>query len=150
MISISTLKKAVQSKRVLIDSNIIIYLTDSVQPYVSLAQTLFRMIEAGEAEAVLSILSMGEVVQGPLKKGNSRLAKKVRDYLLNFPNMRCQEITFDVLESIGKDRRIIWKKLRTLDSLIICSGLVCDIQLIVSNDKHFKASLPEDFLLSFD
>jgi len=64
--------------------------------------------------------------------------------------MRCQEITFDVLESIGKDRRIIWKKLRTLDSLIICSGLVCDIQLIVSNDKHFKASLPEDFLLSFD
>jgi len=68
MISISTLKKAVQSKRVLIDSNIIIYLTDSVQPYVSLAQTLFRMIEAGEAEAVLSILSMGEVVQGPLKK----------------------------------------------------------------------------------
>ena len=150
MISKSTLKKAVQSKKVLIDSNIIIYLTDSVQPYDSLAQTLFRMIEAGEAEAVFSILSIGEVVQGPLRKGNIHLATKVRDYLLNFPNTHCQETTFDVLEKIGDDSRIIWKKLRTVDSLIICSGLVCDIQLIVSNDKHFKASLPKDLILSFN
>ena len=150
MISNSALKRAVQSKRVLIDSNIIIYLTDSVQPYDSLAQTLFRMIEAGEAEAVFSILSIGEVVQGPLRKGNIGLAKKVRDYLLNFPNTHCQEITIDVLERIGDDNRITWKKLRTVDSLIICSGLVCDIQLIVSNDRHFKASLPRELILSFD
>ena len=150
MISSSTLKKAVQSKRVLIDSNIIIYLTDSVRPYDSLAQALFRIIEAGEAEAVFSILSISEVVQGPLRKGNIHLAKKVRDYLLNFPNTHCQEITFDVLEKIGDDNRIIWNKLRTVDSLIICSGLVCDIQLIVSNDKHFKASLPRELILSFN
>ena len=55
MISEATLKKAVSGHKVLIDSNIIIYLTDSIQPYKFLAQFLFEMIEYGDAEAIISI-----------------------------------------------------------------------------------------------
>ena len=109
MISASKLKKAVAGRKVLIDSNIIIYLTDSVNPYQTLAKLLFQMVEAGDAEAVISILSVGEVMQGPINQRQHTLALEAKDYLVNFPNCRCQEITLDVLERVGVHRTIEWK-----------------------------------------
>ena len=150
MISEGTLKKAIKGQKVLIDSNIIIYLTDSIQPYEPLADLLFKMVESGDAEAVISILSIGEVMQGPIRKGLEHIAFEVRDYLVNFPNSYCQDITFDVLDRIGRDTRINWQRLRTADSLIIASGIYNNVDLIISNDSHFKRSLPSNILISFD
>lgn len=149
MISASSLKRAVKSKKVLIDSNIIIYLTDMVQPYAALAQRLFQMIEAGDAEAVISILSISEVMHGPLRKGDGRIAMEARDFLYNFPNSYCQDITYEVLEKVGHDGRVDWKKLRTADSLIIASGLLNEVDLFISNDEHFKKSISPGMLLAF-
>ena len=149
MISITDLEKAISGKTVLIDSNIIIYLTDSVLPYVALSRRLFEMIEIGEVSALISIISVGEVMQGPLKKGLNQTALEVKDYLLNFPNLFCDPITNKVLDIIGKDNRIQWSKLRTVDSLIIASALKNKVNKIISNDQHFKQALPKELLLSF-
>lgn len=150
MISIADLKKAVVGKRVLIDSNIIIYLTDSIKPYDGLAQNLFQMIEEGQTDAVISIVSIIEVIQGPLRKGYRQIAEEVKDYLVNFPNCVCRDISLEVLDKIGDDDRIDWSGLRTIDSIIIASALVSEAELIVSNDKHFRAALPKKMILSFD
>lgn len=150
MISQATLKKAISGRKLLIDSNIIIYLTDSVQPYAALAQLLFSAIENGEAEAVMSVLSIGEVMQGPIRKAQYPIAFEVRDYLVNFPNSHCQPITTEVIDKIGNDERIDWSALRSVDSLIIASGLLNNVALFVSNDRHFKKALPKEMLLAFD
>jgi predicted nucleic acid-binding protein len=149
-IKASALKKTICGKKILIDTNIIIYLTDMIQPYEPLSRLLFHMIEMGDASAVLSIVSVAEVMQGPIKKGLHQNAQDVKNYLLNFPNISCQEITRDVLECIGKNNLIDWSKLRTLDSLIIASGLANGVELFISNDTHFKRAIPPDFALSFD
>ena len=150
MISASQLKKTIAGRKVLIDSNIIIYLTDSVNPYQKLAKLLFKMVEVGDAEAVISILSVGEVMQGPINQNQQALALEVKDYLVNFPNCRCQEITLGVLERVGSDRTVEWKGLRTVDTLIIASGLVNGVDLLVSNDRHFRKAIPKPMMLSFD
>ena len=150
MISTGSLKKAVTGKKILIDTNIIIYLTDSIQPYATIAQTLFKMIESGDAQAVISILTIGEVMQGPIRKNEYALASEVRDYLVNFPNSHYQEITYDVLACVGNDKRIKWNRLRAMDSLIIASGLVNQTDLFISNDKHFKSALHKDILLALN
>ena len=149
MIPSTDFEKAISGKTVLIDSNIIIYLTDSVLPYVALSRRLFEMIEIGEVSALISIISVGEVMQGPLKKGLNQTALEVKDYLLNFPNLFCDPITNKVWDIIGKDNRIQWSKLRTVDSLIIASALKNKVNKIISNDQHFKQALPEELLLSF-
>ena len=46
---------------------IIIYLTDRVQPYEKLSGLLFSLIEEGNAEGVVSMISVAEVMQGPLR-----------------------------------------------------------------------------------
>lgn len=149
MISASDLRKAIAGRTVLIDSNIIIYLTDNIEPYQSVAKLLFRMVEAGEANAVISILSVCEVMQGPLKQSRNALAMEVKDYLINFPNCRCQQITLDVLASVGGHGNIDWKGLRVIDSLIIASGLANGVDIFVSNDRHFKRAIPSSMILSF-
>jgi predicted nucleic acid-binding protein len=144
----SALKKALSGKRVLVDSNIIIYLTDAVQPFEQASRMIFQLIEKGDLFAVFSILSIAEVMQGPLKRGLVQNAMEAKTYLLNFPNSTCQAITTQVIEEMGKDQRIQWKKLRTIDALIIASGLVNQVDLIVSNDAHFQSALPEGLIFS--
>jgi predicted nucleic acid-binding protein len=144
----SALKKALSGKRVLVDSNIIIYLTDAVQPFAATSRLIFQLIEKGDVFAVFSILSIAEVMQGPLRRGLIQNAMDAKTYLLNFPNSTCQAITTQVVEELGKDQRIEWKKLRTIDALIIASGLVNAVDLIVSNDAHFQSALPEDLVFS--
>jgi predicted nucleic acid-binding protein len=150
LITASVLKKAVSGKKVLIDTNIIIYLTDSVEPYAGLSRLLFEMVESGDTFGVISILTVAEVMQGPLKKGLMGIAFDVKEYLLNFPNTICQEVTSEVVGRVGKDDRVSWPKLRTIDSLIISCGLANDVDRIVSNDSHFKKALPSKLVLSFD
>ena len=149
MIPLADFEKAISGKTVLIDSNVIIYLTDSVSPYAALSRRLFEMIEFGEVSALVSIISVGEVMQGPLKKGLDQTALAVKDYLLNFPNLFCEPITNKVLDIIRNDNRIQWSKLRTVDSLIIASALKNKVDKIISNDNHFKQALPKELLLSF-
>ena len=91
-ISVSYLEKAILGKKVLIDTNVIIYLTDKVAPYDVLSRRLFEMIENGDVTAVISIISVGEVMQGPLRRGFDQAAVEVKDYLFNFPNLFCEEL----------------------------------------------------------
>ena len=148
MIDIQTLKQSVHGKTVLIDSNIIIYLTEKTTPFHEICQSLFSLVEEGECRAVISILTVAEVMQGPLRAGRGDIAMTVKNYLVNFPNCDCQHITTDVLEHVGQDQRVAWKTLRTVDSLIIASGLHAQADLFISNDAHFIKSLPSDMLLS--
>lgn len=148
--TIETLNNKVSGKKVLIDTNIIIYLTDEIQPYHSLSQELFTLVEQGKTNAVISVLSISEVMQGPLKAGKTDLAMEVKSYLLNFPNSQCQYITHDAFEKMGNDDRVNWNGLRSIDSLIIASGLYLGVDLFISNDRHFLKALPSNMLLTFD
>jgi predicted nucleic acid-binding protein len=149
MISLTDFEKAISGKTLLIDTNIIIYLTESVLPYEALSRRLFEMIERGDVSALISIISVGEVMQGPLKRGSDQIALEVKDYLLNFPNLVSEPVTNRVLDVIGNDKRIKWSKLRTVDSLIIASALENNVDKIISNDNHFKQALPKELLISF-
>jgi predicted nucleic acid-binding protein len=103
MIDIQTLKQSVRGKTVLIDSNIIIYLAEKTKPFHDISQALFSLVEDGECRAIISILSVAEVMQGPLRAGRDDIAMAVKNYLVNFPNCDCQHITPDVLEHVGQD-----------------------------------------------
>lgn len=144
------LKKEITGKKVLVDSNTIIYLTDSIQPYDSLSRVVFELIEEGKVQAVFSAISIAEVMNGPLKQGLKSTALQVRDYLLNFPNSHSQDINADVIGVIGIDERISWSKLRAVDSLIIASGLINEVDLFISNDLHFKKAISTDMIIAFD
>lgn len=149
MIDLNTLRKSVRDKKVLVDSSIIIYLTEKTEPYYQLSRELFALIEEGISKAVISILSVSEVMQGPLRAGKTETAMAVKNYLVNFPNSICQPVSLEVLDLVGTDERVNWNTLRSVDSLIVASGLQARADLFISNDRHFVKSLPPPMLLSF-
>ncbi len=149
-ISVSYLEKETIGNKILIDTNIVIYQTDNIAPYNELSRRLFEMIEEGVVTAYISIISIGEVMQGPLRKGFDQAAREVKDYLFNFPNLFTEELTLPILDIVGQDRRIAWSKLRTADSLIIASAIKNKVNKIISNDNQFRKALPKDFLISFE
>lgn len=148
MIDLNALRELIQGKKVLVDSNIIIYLTEQTEPYCQLSRALFSLIEEGICQSVISILSVSEVMQGPLRAGKTGTAMAVKNYLVNFPNSYCQHINAEVLDLVGVDERVNWETLRAVDSLIIASGLHAEADLFISNDRHFMKSLPTEMLLS--
>jgi len=150
LLRISDLKDLILNKKVLIDTNVIIYLTDKIQPYEELSKLIFSLIEEGRAEGIISMVSVAEVMQGPLKMGMKEVALKVREYLLNFPHILFQEVDKEVLSYIGTDKRVDWSSLRVMDSLIIASGLKANVERIISNDLRFRKAVAKDLLISFD
>ncbi len=144
------IKKAIHGKFILVDTDIIIYLTEEIRPYFPLSRELFSMLESGEVQAVISILTIAEIIQGPLKSGDNDIAKEVRNYLYNFPNLTCVDLTTEALQQIGRNDGIQWKALRTMDRLIVASGLQSGVELFISNDRHFKKALPAGKILAFD
>lgn len=150
LITPKALRNKVRGKTILVDSNIIIYLTDSIPPYDQLSRLLFELVEQGMVRAIFSLVSIAEVMNGPLKKNSVSTAIQVREYLLHFPNSHCQEVNADVLGKIGSEKGIFWEKLRTIDSIIVASGLLHQVDYFVSNDLHFKKSIPANKVLSFD
>jgi len=150
ILSPSKLRNLILGKKLLIDTNIIIYLTDKIQPYEELSRIVFSLIEEGKARGIISLISIVEIMQGPLKKGLKEMALEIKEYLLNFPNMFCQMVDKEVLEYIGSDNRVNWTKLRTMDSLIIASGLRAGVDKIVSNDLYFKKAISNNLLITFD
>ena len=148
--SASWLEKKLSGKRVLIDSNIIIYLTDEVPPYADLARGVFRSLEAGRFSAVFSLVSVAEIICGPLRKGFGAAAFRARDYLLNFPNAECPPVDESVISAVGSDPRVKWERLRAADALIIATGLVNGVDCFLSNDLRWRGAVVEELLLTFD
>jgi predicted nucleic acid-binding protein len=144
------LEKKLSGKRVLIDTNIIIYLTDQVPPYADLARSVFRSLEAGRFSAVLSPVSVAEIICGPLRRGLSEAAFQARDYLLNFPNAECPPVDGTVIAAVGADPRVKWERLLAPDALIIATGLVHGVDCILSNDLRWRGAVGGDLLLTFD
>jgi predicted nucleic acid-binding protein len=146
----SWLEKKLSRKRVLIDTNIIIYLTDAVPPYADLARGVFRNLEAGRFSAVFSLVSVAEIICGPLRNGLGEAAFRARDYLLNFPNATCPPVDEGVISAVGVDTRVKWARLRAADALIIATGLVHGVDCFLSNDLRWRGALAEELLLTFD
>ncbi len=40
--------------------------------------------------------------------------------------------------------------MRAMDSLIIASGVLNNVDLVISNDTHFKKALSKNYFLTFD
>lgn len=150
MRSAAWLEKRLAGQLVLIDTNIIIYLTDAIQPYADLARGVFRGLEAGNFSALISLVSIAEVVCGPLRKGMKEPAFRARDYLLNFPNTECAPVDEEAIAAVGLDTRVRWDRLRAVDAVIVASGLVRGVNRFLSNDLRWRGALTEELLLTFD
>ncbi len=150
LVSPGSLLRRLEGRKVLIDTNVIIYLVEDVPGYGSLAQHVFQSLEDGRFKGVISTVTLGEVMMGPLRAGRADLARNLRDRLTGFPNLECCPVDGRVLARLGGDPLVRWERLRAADALILAGGLAAGAELFLSNDLTWRNAVSRHVLVTLE
>ena len=123
---------AVKEKRaVLIDTNVVIYFLEASPVFGEAAKGLFRLVQAGEVQAYLSVVSTVELLVRPLRAGNEELVQKIRLFLEHFPNLRLCDVTRRIALEAARVRAKT--NLKVPDSILVATAAIHGSAL-VGND----------------
>ena len=133
--------------RVTIDSAPIIYLLEGHATFLPPYLPLFERIEQGEIQAVVSVVTLAEVLAGPLKNGNEILADRYYRALTSGSNWRVQEMDAE-LSFIAARIRVRYG-LKLPDAIQVATAIHSGSMALVTHDRDFS-SVDEIQVLGID
>ena len=133
--------------RVVVDSAPIIYLLEDDAVLASRFAPFFERAEAGSHELVISTITLAEVLTGPLRAGNERLAQQYRSILTTPPTWRLVELTAAIAHRAARIRA--GSSLRLPDAVQVATALETSSIGLVTHDRDFSSldSLPERLIV---
>lgn len=121
---------------VLIDTNPIIYLLEG-NPIGARFRTLFEAVDSGRIRALVTPITVAEVVSGPLKAGKEALAERYRRALTQNPGWSIRDIDTDIAVLAARLR--LRHSLKLPDALQLAAALSEGCYALVTHDRHFGA-----------
>ncbi len=125
-----------QSVSVLLDTAVLIYYLEEVEPYCLLAGEVFNDIVDGNIRGFLSAISVTEFVTKPLADGKVSEVERFRDFLSSL-SIQVLAVTYEIAERAGR-LRSQYSSIRTPDALIVATALESGCDIFVTNDKDLK------------
>lgn len=120
-----------------LDSNVLIYHLEGLPPYVELTTALIARLAAGELQAVISAVSVVELLVGPHREGAKRKVRAVREFVDELPNAVIAPVDLAVADAAAPLRA---SGLRMPDALILATALVARTDAVLTNDRRLKPS----------
>ena len=117
---------------VTLDTNCLIYYFENHPIYANPLEGLFTGIQNGEFQAILSVISILEILVKPKKDGNVFLQNRYKVLLFNFPNMDIHNVDPSVAD-LGASLRAKYG-IKTPDAIIVATALLSGSDYLVSND----------------
>ena len=127
----------VPNGRVLVDTAPIIYLLEDDAVFASRFAPFFERAEAGGHELVISTVTLAEVLTGPLRAGNERLAERYRSVLTTPPTWRLVELTAAIAHRAARIRAR--SRLRLPDAVQVATALETSSIGLVTHDRDFSS-----------
>lgn len=125
-----------RSRRIALDTNILIYHLEDNPAYSGFTTRLFDRIEAGRLQAIVSVLALHEILTGVHKAGYGEQAPRYRTLLMTFPNLAI--VPFDAeIAPVSADLRARYA-LRTPDAIHVATAIVAGAEAFVTNDETFR------------
>jgi predicted nucleic acid-binding protein len=121
---------------VLIDTNPIIYLLEG-NPLGAPFRTLFEAVDGGRIHALVTPITVAEVVSGPLKSGKEALAERYRRAITQNPGWSIREIDADVTVLAARLR--LRHTLELPDAIQLAVALEAGCHALVTHDRDFKS-----------
>jgi len=118
-------------RKVLVDTNVVIYLLEGTAFFGEAAEKLFGLIEAGEMKGYLSVITVTELLVKPIRDGNLELRRKIDLFLDHFPNLKVLDVTREIAARAAEIRA--GTNLRVPDAILIATAAVRGCA-IVGND----------------
>ena len=121
---------------VLLDTSVLIYYLEGVEPYNLIAEEIFQDIVDENIRGSLSVISITEFVAKPLTDGKGIDVESFKQFLFSLP-IQILEVNYEIAARAGK-LRSQYPSVPTPDALIVATALENDCAVFVTNDKALK------------
>ena len=121
---------------VLLDTSVLIYFLEGVEPYNLLATEIFQDIVDENISGFLSVISITEFIAKPLIDGQGTDVEGFKQFLSALP-IQVLELNYEIAERAGK-LRSQYPSVPTPDALIVATALENNCDVFVTNDKRLK------------
>jgi len=132
----SFLKKINSANNICIDSSVLIYHLEDIKPYNKLTKILISEIAKGQANCIISALTITELLIKPYKLKDDEKIRLFEEFTKSLPNTIIQAIDYGIAKTAASIRAEY--DLRTPDSLILATALQSGSQLFITNDIALK------------
>lgn len=121
---------------VLIDTNPIIYVLEG-NPLGAPFRSLFDAVDRGRIRALVTPITIAEVVTGPLKAGKDALAERYRRTLTQNPGWTLRSIDADIAVLAARLR--VRHALKLPDAMQLAVALETGCHALVTHDRDFDS-----------
>jgi predicted nucleic acid-binding protein len=125
-------------RRVALDSNVIVYLLEAVEPWASAARNVLGAIEAGRLGGVISTIGLAEVCAGPATLGDLALVERYVEAIGSIPGLRIQPITAEVAADAAIIRGV--RGMSLADAMHLAAARASGATAFVTNDRRVHGS----------
>jgi len=119
---------------ILVDTNPIIYVLEG-HPLATRFEEVFADIEAGRIHALITPVTLAEVVSGPLKSGRDALAERYRDAITNAPGWSLRPINAEIAMLAARLR--VRHRMKLPDAIQLASAVHQGCHALLSHDRDF-------------
>lgn len=119
-----------------LDSAVLIYHIESVEPYSNLTTALFDWIGSSKTNLFLSSLIWTEILAKPYKDRNSKMVLELERLLQLLPNTEWIPVGPEIAKEGARLRGVYG--LRTPDAIIIASAILSKVSGLITNDKSWS------------
>ena len=123
-------------RKVGLDSSILIYHLEDVESYSELTEAVFAAIAEGSPAAVLSTLSVTELLVQPFAEGKRDRVAAFERFVLSLPNTAVIPVSYPIAKEAARIRAIYG--IRTPDALLVAAVLGEKAEALLTNDTDLR------------
>jgi predicted nucleic acid-binding protein len=125
-----------RGKRVYLDTNVFIYAVEARPEYAAFLKALFDLLEASEATAVTSELTLAEVLGKPFEEGRHDIAQVYEEMVTPSAWLSVRPVERTILIHAASLRAELGLKLP--DAIHVASALAEACEVMLSNDQRLR------------
>jgi len=119
-----------------LDSSILIYHLEDIEPYSELTEAAFTAIARGSLEAVWSTITAAELLTGPFAAGKPDQIVAFERFIFSFANAVVVPPSYSIAKEAARLRGKY--RLRTPDALLIATTLDQGANAFITNDMKLR------------
>jgi predicted nucleic acid-binding protein len=123
-------------KKVGLDSSILIYHLEDLEPYANLTENIFSMVAEGSLSVVLSTVSVTELLVQPFAAGQKDRIAAMERFLLSLPNTEIKSPDYPIAREASRLRSKY--RIRTPDALLIATSVNEKADAFITNDAGLR------------
>ena len=120
--------------RLFLDTCVLVYFLEGHDIYGPPAKSIFKKVESDRVTAVISVLTLTELLTGLYRLNADHLALEYLALLYHFPHLKIRDVNLDIAVEAARIRGIY--DFAIPDTLLLATALHTGVDAFITNDQR--------------